>query len=318
MRQFSVIIPVYNRPDEVKELLDSLSRQTFKEFEVIIVEDGSSITCENIVKGFGNELNIRYFFKENSGQGPARNFGFEKAKGDFFIVFDSDCLIPSHYFEAVSKALDKESLDAFGGPDREHHSFTRLQKAISYSMTSVFTTGGIRGKKRRVGVFHPRSFNMGISRRVFEKTLGYKLTRMGEDIEFSMRIIEAGFKTGLISDAYVYHKRRTNLSQFFKQIISFGRGRIKACRLHPKELKPIHFLPLMFVFALVGWLSAYFWMNRLFMLGGALLSVFFMLIIVDSSLKNKSVLIGLYSAATSFVQLTAYGLGMLSESLKKK
>ncbi len=318
MRFYSVVIPVYNRPDEVEELLTSLTQQTYSNFEVIIVEDGSTEKCDVILEQFKDTLNIQYFYKENEGQGPARNFGYGKAKGDFFVVFDSDCLIPPHYFEAVSAHLDKESLDAFGGPDREHESFTRLQKAISYSMTSVFTTGGIRGKKHRLDTFHPRSFNMGISREVFDETGGFKLTRMGEDIEFSMRMLESGFKTGLISDAYVYHKRRTSLGQFFKQIKSFGRGRIQASRLHPSELKLVHLLPLVFLLGLTGWVSTYFWMSSLFVTGGVLLSLFFLLILIDSSLKNKSLLIGILSMATSFVQLTAYGLGLVSESLKKK
>jgi len=192
---YSVIVPVYNRPDEIDELLHSLTKQTYKDFEVIIIEDGSDLRCDHIVEEYSDQLIIQYFYKTNSGQGFSRNFGFEKAKGDYFIVFDSDCLVPPHYFEAVNRALTFHGYDVWGGPDRAHSSFTPIQKAISYSMTSFFTTGGIRGRKNHIGTFHPRSFNMGISREVYEKTGGYRITRMGEDIEFSLRIIENDFKT---------------------------------------------------------------------------------------------------------------------------
>jgi glycosyltransferase involved in cell wall biosynthesis len=230
MRFYSVIIPIYNRPDEIKELLQSLTHQGFTNFEVIIVEDGSLKTCEDICKSFEDKLEIQYFYKENSGQGFSRNFGFEKAQGDYYIVFDSDCIIPEDYFETVDQHLDENPLDAFGGPDAALESFTLVQKAISYSMTSFFTTGGIRGGNKQLEKFRPRSFNMGISKAVFEKTSGYNITRMGEDIEFSIRIEKAGFKTGLIPNAKVYHKRRTRLDQFYKQLFFFGRGRINIFR----------------------------------------------------------------------------------------
>ena len=226
MPKYSIVIPVYNRPDEVKELLDSLLSQVFEDFEVIIVEDGSTEKSDQVIQHYQSELNIHYFFKENSGQGFARNYGFERAKGDYIIVFDSDCIIPDNYLIHVDSFLKKNTADAFGGPDKAHSSFNTLQKAISYSMTSPFTTGGIRGNKKHVGKFHPRSFNMGISKEVFDKTRGYKLTRMGEDIEFSIRIINSGFKTALIEKAHVYHKRRSSLSQFYKQLHFFGRARV--------------------------------------------------------------------------------------------
>ena len=218
MRFYSIIIPVYNRPDEVDELLNSLLPQTYRNFEVIIIEDGSAIKCEHVVDKYKTKIAVEYFFKENEGQGFARNFGFERAKGDYFIVFDSDCLIPQNYLELVDDFLNSHDLDAYGGPDMAHPDFNVLQKAISYSMTSPFTTGGIRGGRKHLCKFHPRSFNMGISKQVFENTGGYKITRMGEDIEFSIRIINSGFKTALIQDAFVYHKRRSSLSQFYKQL----------------------------------------------------------------------------------------------------
>lgn len=317
MRFYSVIIPVYNRPNEVDELLDSLLRQTFTNFEVLIIEDGSEEKCESIVSNYSSELDIKYFFKANSGQGFSRNFGFEKAKGDYFVVFDSDCLIPEDYFEKVEIHLNKEPLDAFGGPDSAHPSFTPMQKAISYSMTSPFTTGGIRGNKVHTGIFHPRSFNMGISRAVFQKTKGYKITRMGEDIELSLRIIENGFKTGLISEAFVYHKRRTSLKQFFKQLHFFGRARVNIKRFYPNELKLVHLLPLFFVLALVGWLCSYFLFFDVFLLGTSLLAIFSLAILLDAMIKNRSLLIGFLSVATAFTQLVAYGIGMIQESFRR-
>ncbi|MBO3700230.1 glycosyltransferase family 2 protein [Roseivirga sp. E12] len=318
MNFYSVVIPVYNRPDEVRELLESLASQTFKHFEVLIIEDGSKDSCEEIVNSFKTALDIHYYFKENSGQGFTRNYGFERAKGDYFIVFDSDCLIPPSYFETVDQFLINNSVGAFGGPDAAHNSFTTLQKAISYSMTSPFTTGGIRGNKKHVGKFHPRSFNMGISRDVYEATKGYKLTRMGEDIEFSIRVINSGFSTALIEDAFVYHKRRTSISQFYKQLHFFGRARINVNRFFPGELKTVHLLPAFFTLGFLGWLTTMLWNEDLFRLGSAVLSAFFLLILVHSLMKTKSLKVGVISLLTSFVQLFAYGMGLISEKLSPR
>lgn len=314
---FSVVIPVYNRPQEIQELLKSLTEQTYDDFEVLIVEDGSDEDCKAIVDSFTDELDIQYFYKENSGQGLSRNYGFERARGDYYVVFDSDCLIPEHYFETVSVHLSTHNIDAWGGPDEAHPSFTTLQKAISYSMTSPFTTGGIRGNKRHAGTFHPRSFNMGISKEVFEKTGGYKITRMGEDIEFSLRIIEHGFITGLIPDAYVYHKRRTSLKAFFKQLHFFGRARINISRFFPDEVKLVHLLPSFFTLGLLIFISLPFWSLTLFKVGAGVFIVFALLIGIDSTLKNKNPLVGVLSILTSIIQLTAYGIGFMSEGLIK-
>ncbi len=317
MPKYSVIIPVYNRPGELDELLESLSKQAYKDFEVIVVEDGSSLKADHLAKKWEKELQLRYFFKENTGQGFSRNFGFENAEGDYLLVFDSDCLIPPHYFEAVEQQLEKEKLDAWGGPDRAHPGFTPLQKAISYSMTSLFTTGGIRGGKKRLTAFHPRSFNMGISRKVWEKTKGYIITRMGEDIEFSIRIIESGFKTGLIEDAFVYHKRRTSLQQFYKQLHFFGRARINISRFYPSELKAVHAFPAAFVAGILILLLLPLFSLKLFGLASLLLLFYFLLIFIDSSLQNESVRVGGLSIATAFVQLWAYGIGFWEELERK-
>ncbi len=313
MKFYSIVIPVFNRPVEVDELLHSLTKQTFTNFEVVIVEDGSTEKCDTIIDKYRDKLDIQYFFKPNSGQGFSRNYGFERAKGDYFVVFDSDCLIPSHYLETVDKELTKRKFDAYGGPDKSHDSFSTIQKAISYSMTSPFTTGGIRGSKKHVGTFHPRSFNMGISKAVFEKTKGYIIPFKGEDIEFSIRIIENGFKTGLIENAYVYHKRRTSLTQFYKQLHFFGTARVNISRFFPKELKLIHALPAFFVIGLIVYLLLPIYNFTLFKLATFILVIYYSAIFIDATTKNKSIKVGLWSIATSFVQLTGYGIGFLRE-----
>jgi glycosyltransferase involved in cell wall biosynthesis len=317
MRTYSIIIPVYNRPDEIRELLESLIRQTYPHFEVIVVEDGSLRTCREIVQTFESSLDIRYYFKENSGQGFTRNYGFARAEGDYLIVFDSDCLIPPHYLQAVENHLNVSPLDAYGGPDRAHPNFTPVQKAISYSMTSFITTGGIRGNKRHVGVFHPRSFNMGISKEVFQKTGGYLITRMGEDIEFSLRIIQHGFRTGLIDEAYVYHKRRTDLLQFFRQLHFFGRARINIQRFFPQELKPIHTIPALFTLFCLLLPFVFLLSPVLFKAGFCVILLIIGLVLVDSTLRNKDLKVGVLSVGAVFVQLTGYGIGLLTEGWKR-
>lgn len=317
MRFYSVIIPVYNRPHEIDELLESLTHQTYTNFEVLIVEDGSSNPCKDIIPKYEKNIDISYYYKANSGQGFSRNYGFERAKGDYFVVFDSDCIIPKHYFQAVEDELNDNFLDAYGGPDKAHADFTATQKAISYAMTSFFTTGGIRGGKKRMGAFHPRSFNMGISRAVFNKTKGYKITRMGEDIEFSIRIIEAGYKTGLIADAYVYHKRRTSLAQFFRQLHFFGRARINVARFYPEEIKLVHTFPALFTVGfMLMWLLPLVNMH-IFFLALGLLMWFFGMIFFDALAKEKSLKVALLSMLAAFTQLFSYGIGFLTEGLKR-
>ena len=315
---FSVIIPLYNRPQEIKELLDTLQKQTYTAFEVLVIEDGSALDAKDIVLSYKDELDIHYYYKENGGQGFARNFGFERAKGDYFIIFDSDCLIPSNYLETVKNYLFEHPLDAFGGPDAAHSSFTPVQKAISYAMTSVFTTGGIRGKKKNAGgQFHPRSFNMGVSRRVWEKVGGFIITRLGEDIEYSIRIHEAGFKIGLIPTAKVYHKRRTSFKQFWKQLHFFGRARINIYKFFPYTLKLVHFFPALFTLFLVFTLLLNMFCSIFAVWCNALLGIYFMLIFIDSLLENRSLNVAFLSVIASFVQLTAYGLGFMKDFWKK-
>ncbi len=315
---YSIIIPVYNRPDELRELLDSLTKQTYTNFEVLVIEDGSKNKANGVVAEFADQLNIRYFFGENAGQGFARNYGFERATGDYFIIFDSDALVPPHYFAVVSERLKADWLDAYGGPDAAHPNFTPVQKAISYSMTSPFTTGGIRGSKKNLGgTFHPRSFNMGLSRPVWEKTGGYKLSRMGEDIEFAIRIIEHGFRTGLIPDAFIYHKRRTNFGQFYRQLRFFGRARINISRYYPGELKLVHTFPALFTLFVCSVPVWAFLSPWLFGAAVGALALFSVLILIDATRKEKSLNVGLLSVVAAFVQLIGYGLGFISEGWKR-
>lgn len=315
---FSIIIPVFNRPDELRELLVSLTKQTYQQFEVLVIEDGSVDKADEVVAAFAHQLDIRYFFKENSGQGFTRNYGFERARGDYFVIFDSDALVPAHYFSVVSQRLKTNWLDAYGGPDAAHPDFTPIQKAISYSMTSPFTTGGIRGSKKNLGgTYHPRSFNMGLSRTVWETIGGYKLSRMGEDIEFAIRIIECGFQTGLIPDAFIYHKRRTNFGQFYRQLRFFGRARINISRYYPAELKLVHALPALFTLFVLSVPVWAFISLGLFRVAAGVLLVFSLLILIDATRKEKSLTVGLLSVVAAFVQLLGYGIGFLTEGWKR-
>ena len=328
--KYSIIVPVYNRPDEVDELLGSLTEQTEMDFEVIIVEDGSSVTCEKVCNGYKATLDIHYFMKENSGPGQSRNYGVARAKGEYVIILDSDVVLPPGYIESVSDELEKAPADAFGGPDKAHSSFTDIQKAISYSMTSFFTTGGIRGsKKKKLDKFYPRSFNMGVRRDVYNKLGGFSKMRFGEDIDFSIRIFKAGCKCRLFPESWVWHKRRTDFRKFFRQVYNSGIARINLYKKYPESLKLVHLLPMVFtvgvlslvVISAVGrvlmhyddidrwyWLCAGPWLPIL---------AYFLLIFVDSSKQNRSLKIGLESIAASFVQLMGYGFGFIEAWWKR-
>ena len=317
MYLYSFIIPLYNRPDEIRELLHSLTLQANKNFEVLIVEDGSSISGKEAVEKFADQLDVKYFYKENGGQGFARNYGFERAKGDYFIVLDSDVILPRHYLSAIESRLEKEKLDAFGGPDAAHPSFTIIQKAISYVMTSLFTTGGIRGAKKHLGKFQPRSFNMGISKEVYEKLGGYAIPRLGEDLEYSLRIIKSGYKTGLIPEAFVYHKRRTNLKKFYDQLHFFGRSRINVYRFYPDQIKLMHWFPFAFflycISSLIFIILGKPWLFLALPLGLWTIGLF-----IDALIKEKSLAVALVSIVAAFIQLNAYGIGFITDFIKFK
>jgi glycosyltransferase involved in cell wall biosynthesis len=311
--KYSIIIPVYNRPQEVDDLLQSLTKQTFQDFEVLIIEDGSSVKSDVIFEKYSSLLNIQYFFKLNSGPGPSRNYGFEKANGKYFIVFDSDCLIPPHYLQSVENHLKSTPLDAWGGPDRGHGNFTPLQQAMAYTMSSVFTTGGIRGGKSKN--FQPRSFNMGLSREVFKITEGFHFDRFAEDIELSIRLKKIGLRVGLIPDAFVYHRRRATLREFFKQVSNFGKGRVLVGRAHPGEVKMVHWFPSFFLLGLLSLIPVALLSPRV---GGAALIVYFLYMIaigVDSFKKTKSVEVAMLSLPSAAIQLTGYGYGFLKETI---
>jgi glycosyltransferase involved in cell wall biosynthesis len=306
--KYSIIIPVYNRPLEINELLQSLTQQTYTDFEVIIVEDGSIESSEDIVIQFIKKLTIKYYFKANGGPGLARNYGAEHASGAYLIFFDSDCIIPNNYLDTLNSHLDKTPVDAFGGPDMAHPSFTNIQKAISYSMTSFFTTGGIRGSKETMDKFYPRSFNMGITKAVYQKTGGFSTMRFGEDIDFSLRILDNGFKTKLFRDAKVYHKRRGDFKKFFKQVFNSGVARINLFKRHPKSLKIVHTFPSIFTLGIlfligISFISFYFLLPIL---------VYIFIIFFDSLFKNKSIKVSLLSIIASFTQLVGYGAGFLT------
>lgn len=313
--RYSFIVPVYNRPDEVDELLDSLTQQTETGFEVIIVEDGSSVPCRDVVRRYEGRLDVKYFDKPNSGPGQTRNYGVERAQGDYVIVLDSDVVLPPGYVAEVSRELDRATCDAFGGPDRAHPSFTPVQKAINYAMTSFFTTGGIRGGKKKMDKFYPRSFNMGIRRAVYEALGGFAPMRFGEDIDFSTRIFEGGYKCRLFPEAWVWHKRRTDLRKFFKQVHNSGIARINLEKLHPGTLKLVHLLPAVFtvgcvmlvVAALVLAVVAPCWC----WLPLTPLALFVLLIAGDALRQGLGLKVALLAVAASFVQLTGYGSGFV-------
>lgn len=338
---YSIIVPVYNRPDEVDELLESLCHQKVKDFEVIIVEDGSAIPCKDVCDKYAGILDLHYYAKPNSGPGQSRNYGAERAKGEWLIVLDSDVVLPEDYLTSVNSHLlpltSHPNIDAWGGPDCAHPDFTPVQKAISYSMTSFFTTGGIRGgtspksggTRGALDKFYPRSYNMGIRSEVYRELGGFSKMRFGEDIDFSYRIVEAGYKTALIPEAWVWHKRRTDFRKFFRQVFNSGIARINLTKRHPGTLKLVHLLPTVFtlgVIALillsaVGRLLMFYVDNDqyrwLCLLPWTPILLYSAIIFVDSSIRNHSLRVGLLSVPAAFVQLMGYGFGFIKSWWKR-
>ena len=333
--KYSIIVPVYNRPDEVDELLQSLCDQKAKDFEVLIVEDGSQRDCKAIVEKYHDRLDVKYFMKENSGPGQSRNYGAERANGEYVIILDSDVVLPQGYLQAVDNSLTSEIV-AFGGPDAAHPSFTPVQKAISYSMTSFFTTGGIRGSSPQSGgargaldKFYPRSFNMGIRRDVYLQLGGFTKMRFGEDIDFSYRIVEAGYRPRLFPEAWVWHKRRTDFRKFFRQVYNSGIARINLEKRHPGTMKLVHLLPTVFTVGVIALIlisavgralmhyvdrDQFYWMCFTPWIPIILYSL---LICIDSTIKNKSLRVGILSVPAAFVQLMGYGLGFIESWWKR-
>lgn len=295
-----------------------MAAQTRRDFEIIVVEDGSSLTSEAVVNEFEKKLSIRYYAKPNSGPGPTRNFGFAHARGDYFVLFDSDCILPPGYFEAVDQALITEELDAWGGPDRGHEKFTAAQRAMAYTMSSFLTTGGIRGGKKRVGWFQPRSFNMGLSKAVFERTQGFAFDRFAEDIEFSIRMKKAGFRTGLIPDAFVFHKRRSTFAGFLKQVFNFGKGRALIGTVHPEEVKLTHWFPSIFLLGTLALPLFYFAGGLLFPIGLTLFFVYLAAIFLHSLYLHRHPGVAGLSVVSALLQLWGYGAGFLIETFRQK
>lgn len=304
---FSLVIPVYNRPDEIQELLESLTVQIFKsEFEVVIVEDGSTVTCKDVVDNYSDRLSVSYYFKPNSGPGDSRNYGMRVAKGDYFIILDSDCILPPQYMQSVADNLEKQYTDCFGGPDAALDSFSDVQKAINFTMTSFLTTGGVRGKSEKIEKFQPRSFNMGISKKAFEASGGFGNIHPGEDPDLSIRLWKQGFTTMLFKDSYVYHKRRIDWNKFYIQVNKFGKARPILDVWHPEYKKPVFLFPSLFMFGLLLSLIVLL-INVHFFIDVYIL--YFCLLFVLSAIQNKSLKIGLLSVVAVFIQFYGYGTG---------
>lgn len=309
--KYAVVVPTYSRPDEVNELLVSLLNQDYPDIEVIIADGSPDDTVKQVVEQYKARLNLIYLHKKNLGISESRNWGAEKATADYLVFFDSDCVIPASYFSVLNTFFLTHELDAWGGPDKAGSSFNNRQKAISYAMTSFYTTGGIRGKKSHVGQYQPRSFNMGISRDVFLRIGGFSGMKVSEDIDLSLRLYKKGYRIGLIEDAFVYHKRRSTFYKFFSQVMSFGSGRIDLQLKHGDALKPVHLLPSLFVLYLIGGIIASIVSKGVFMLWAGSVLAYMIAIAVDATIRNRNPVVGLLSVYAAFVMLTGYGLGMI-------
>lgn len=306
---FSVIIPVYNRPEELGELLQSIIQQEdSSNLQVIVVEDGSTELSDKVIDKYSEHIRINYFFKENTGPGDSRNFGMRKASGDYFIILDSDCVLPKQYLKEVKAALRENYTDAYGGADAANETFSVKQKAINYSMTSFFTTGGIRGSEKTRNKFQLRSFNMGISRKAFEQTGGFSKQHFGEDIDLNFKMWEKGLTTQFIPKAFVYHKRRTTWKQFFQQTFNFGAARPILNKMHNNSAKITFWFPSVFILGLSFSLLLIAFGNTVF-IGFYLL--YFCLIFLDSLGRNKNIFVSFYSVFSTSIQFFGYGIGFL-------
>ncbi len=305
---FSLIVPVYNRPEEVFELLESLSKQTYRDFEFVLVEDGSSRKADQILESFKESFPINYIDRENQGPSLARNTGMAEAKGEYLLFVDSDCILPPDWMEKIFDSLQKKPVDCFGGPDRAADKFNDVQKAISFAMTSFITTGGIRGGKKQIDKFYPRSYNLGISRKLYEEMGGFPNTRMhpGEDMVFSVELMKRGYKTALFNDCFLYHKRRSTLRQFFKQVYRFGYTRYIISKVYPDTKKILYWFPSLFLFGSILLLLTGSLLHLFYLLP---LGVLFVLIFLVSCLSNRSIKVAFLSILTSLIQLTGYGWG---------
>ena len=310
--KYSFIVPVYNRPNEIKELLESfLVMQVSSTYEIVIVEDGSTISSEEVISEYASKLNILYLKKQNTGPGDSRNYGMQSANGSFFLILDSDVVMPPHYLVAVDAYLDQNQVDCFGGPDAAEENFSAIQKAINFTMTSFLTTGGIRGKEKSVKSYEPRSFNMGISKKAFQKTKGFGTLHPGEDPDLSIRIKKAGYQIGFIKEAYVFHKRRIDWQKFYIQVNKFGKVRPILNDWHPETSSVVFWFPSLFSLGLVVSLALVFF--QIFV-GVTVYAFYLLLIFIGSSIENKSLLIGILSLRATLTQFLGYGFGFLKST----
>lgn len=310
MIKYSVIVPVYNRPQEMKELLDSLEVQNRSDLEIVIVEDGSQEKSDHLIANYS--LNINYFFKANTGPGDSRNFGMGKARGNYLLFFDSDCLIPKGYFDHLDQGIEKHDPDVFGGPDAAHESFSDTQKAINYAMTSFFTTGGIRGGKKQLDTYQPRSFNMGLKKEVYLKVGGFSDIHPGEDPDLSFRIMKAGYKSMLLPEVFVYHKRRIDFGKFVKQVYKFGVVRVILNKWYPDTKKLVYFLPSLFLIGVLSLVIAgAVWTPWLY----TLLLLYSFLLFVDALMRN-SPKVAIMAVPAAWIQLLGYGFGFIKSSIQ--
>lgn len=313
---FSIIIPVYNRPEEIKELLDSLLASNYtKPYEIVVVEDGSAIPCQHIIDSFSTQLNISYYFKDNSGPGDSRNFGMRIAQGDYFLIFDSDCIIPQNYLSEVEAELETEFVDCFGGPDAALDSFSKIQKAINFAMTSFLTTGGIRGGSEKIGKFQPRSFNMGISKKAFEASNGFGNIHPGEDPDLSIRLWRMGFQTRLFPKAFVYHKRRIDWQKFSVQVSKFGKARPILDSWYPEYQKPTFFFPTLFI---LGFVFSIIMISFGFVFPILCYGIYYLLLFISATIQSKSIEIGFLALIAVTKQFWGYGFGFLQSFIKIK
>ena len=313
--KFSVVVPTFSRPDEVNELLASLEKQEYQDFETIIADGSLDNSVKQVVNKYVTKLTLAYLYEKGLGISESRNRGVKVAKGIYVVFFDSDCVIPPQYFTVINDFLNKYEFDVWGGPDKANLIFNNKQKSISYAMTSFFTTGGIRGRSNHFGQFQPRSFNMGVRRDVFNKVGGFKGLKVSEDIDLSLRLYKSNYRIKLIEEAYVFHKRRSTIYKFFRQVMSFGSGRIDLQLRHGDALRFVHFLPAIFILYLIGGVIACSISRDIFLLWGSLVLAYSVIILMDATMQNRSLIVGLLSVYITFIMLIGYGLGMIKAAL---
>ncbi len=318
----SVITPSYNRASELEHLMRSISAQSIDHnlFELIISDDGSTDDTEALINSWQEKasFSIKYISQENKGPGAARNHGLEKSIGELILFIDSDCEAHPKWIETIVDEYHKSEFDACGGPDGGKKDFTLLQKAIDYSMTSFFTTGGMRGhSEKMISKFYPRTHNMGVKRDKYEAVGGFGNLRHGQDIEFSHRIRTSGGKIRFIKNALVYHRRRTSLRQFIKQVFNWGVARINLGKIDTAMLEPVHFLPslsiLLSLFIILIIYQLDWGISEIFLLFFSPLSIICLL----GALNKKDLRVFPILLLVIPIQIFGYGLGFLQAYIRR-